>query len=892
MNLAEIEQHVADLDVDQGFDLIYDLLRAYGLPKASIGRLRSGTHDRSGRVDERLWKGKVYYRFVQGGGDLHELIDAAKSDPRIVKERPRFLIVRDSVHLLAVDTKTAATLDTPLSDLPSHAAFFLPWAGIEKTQLENLNYADVKAAEKMARLYDEIIKGNEITTEEAVHSLNVFFSRLLFCFFAEDTGVFERGQFTNAVASMTTADGEDVHRFLDDLFRVLNTPLSARNDLPGHFRDFGYVNGNLFNQRGSSPTFSTKARRIMLECGTLDWSQINPDIFGSMIQAVVHPSQREGLGMHYTSVENIMKVIRPLFLDDLHEAYEAAADSPIKLQRLLERISGIKVFDPACGSGNFLVIAYKELRRLEHRTLQRISEIDPRKRGLFKLSGLRLENYFGIEIDDFACEIATLSLWLAKHQMNLEFFDLFGKAISLIPLKETGSVVCGNATRVDWETVCPKAGDGEVYVLGNPPYLGSSMQNEEQKADFVNFFGTTNYPKNLDYISLWFLKGARYISDGRADLGFVSTNSVCQGDHVGLMWPFILDAGARISFAHTSFLWSNQAKGKAGVTCVVIGLSARTKKIRSLYSDGQKREVENINPYLTATHRNTIVTRRSVSICGLPEMLMGNKPTDGGHLILSGAEVAVLLNESPEAKKFVRRFLSGDDFLNGKVRYCFWIDDDDAEEAAAVDFVNRRMALVTRARKAGSTTAQAMADRPHRFLQRPHRSAPAIAVPAVSSERRQYIPLGFLDDQTVVSNKIYVAYGAEAWVFSLLQSRMHMVWAAAVAGRLESRYSYSNTLVYNTFPVPDLSDSNMQALVAGAFEVLDAREQFVGRTLAELYDPDKMPEALRRAHRRLDQTVDLLYRKREFAADEERLELLFEMYEDLITKKDGALPLA
>ncbi len=437
MNLTDIESRVAGVDTDQGFDLIFALLAAYGFPRASIARLRSGGLNRATRRDECLWRAKVWYRFVEAAEDVHDVIDTGAANPNIVKLDPRFLVVRSRDRLLGLDMRTRATLDVPLVELARHFEFFLPWAGIEKAQLETINFADVKAAEKMARLYDEVIKQNHVTGGAAVHRLNVFFSRLLFCFFAEDTGVFEVSEFTNAIASLTAASGEDTNTFLDELFVVLNTEPTARAGVPKRFEGFGYVNGNLFNQTAPSPVFSAKARRIVLECGTLDWSRINPDIFGSMIQAVVQPGDRESLGMHYTSVENILKVIRPLFLDDLHEHFETA-NTVGKLERLLERISAIKVFDPACGSGNFLVIAYKELRRLEHRILERIVDLEPAKRTLFSLSRISLENFYGIEIDDFAHEIAILSLWLAKHQMNVEFRERFGVEIALIPLRRAG----------------------------------------------------------------------------------------------------------------------------------------------------------------------------------------------------------------------------------------------------------------------------------------------------------------------------------------------------------------------------------------------------------------------------------------------------------------------
>jgi type I restriction-modification system DNA methylase subunit len=885
MNLAEIEQNVADLDVSKGFDLIHDLLRAYGIPKASISRLKKGTHDRAKIDNEHLWKGKLYYRFVDDGSDLYSLIDDAKNEERVTRERPRFLIVRDIKRLLAIDTKTETTLDIELSQLVENTDFFLPWAGIEKTQLETLNYADIKAAAKMAKLYDEIIKHNSITTESDVHHLNVFFSRLLFCFFAEDTGVFEKRSFTDSIASLTAASGEDTGPFLDRLFKVLNTKESERQDVPAYFKGFGYVNGKLFDQKVPSPKFSAKARKIILECGTLDWSQINPDIFGSMIQAVVHPSQREGLGMHYTSVENIMKVIRPLFLDELEGVFEEAIDSVRKLERLAERLAAIKVFDPACGSGNFLVIAYKELRKLEHRILQRLADLqvgDRTKAYLFKESKVKLENFYGIEIDDFAHEIAILSLWLAKHQMNVEFKELFGFDIPLIPLRDTGNIARGNATRLDWEDVCPKTPDSEIYVLGNPPYLGSSMQSLDNKHDFVRFFGSPRYPKNLDYISLWFLKGAQYIADSRAELAFVSTNSVCQGDHAGLMWPPILEKGLHISFAHTSFPWSNLAKGKAGVICVIVGISGRPRTTRMLYSGQNRQEVVNVNPYLAATLRNTIVTKEPKSLFGLPPMVRGNQPTDGGFLNMTPTERNQLLSSNPSSEEFIRPYVGAEELLNGITRYCLWIADADAQRAASIPLISERLERVKAFRLRSSTTAQSMANQPHRFLQRPYRQAPQIIVPMVSSERREYIPMDFLSPPTIVSNLANAIYGAEPWVLGLIQSRMHMVWVRTVAGRLKSDIRYSSVLCYNTFPVPALIAASKANLARLALEVIGAREHFPDRTLAQLYNPVEMPPILRRAHGRLDEAVDQLYQNRGFDSDDERLELLFEMYEEAV----------
>ncbi len=879
MNLKEIEERVAAVGAAEESEFLFELLRAYGLPTASVTRLRNGSYNKARNDNEVLWRDKVFYRYVDGREDIHALIDAARSDESISKQRPRFLIVRNREQIVAVDTRTSDTLDTRLTDLPGYSAFFLPWAGIEKTQIENLNLADIKAAEKMAKLYDEIVKRNAVETEDQIHELNVFFSRLLFCFFAEDTGVFEKGSFTNAIGSLSLKGGEDVHELLDQIFDILNTKPGERIGFPSHLQAFGYVNGKLFERHSSAPTFSAKARSIVLECGSLDWSQINPDIFGSMMQAVVQPGQRESLGIHYTSVENIMKVIRPLFLDELQSSFDAA-DTKAKLTRLHNRISAIKCFDPACGSGNFLVIAYKELRKLEHRILKRLQEIDPRvPLTLFQDSKIKLENFYGIEIDDFAHEIAILSLWLAKHQMNVEFKGLFGADIQLIPLRDTGNITCANATRVDWNDVCPAQDGGELYLLSNPPYLGSSMQSDDQKDDFVRFFGTTRYPRNLDYISLWLMKGARFVGESDATLGFVATSSVSQGDHVALMWPTILEAGAAVSFAHGPFKWSNQARGNAGVTCVVIGLSAHPPAQRRLFSAQQVRLVTNINPYLKPSHRNTIVRATGDSLFELPEMVRGSQPTDGGHLLLSADEVAQLTQTYPEARQFARRYMGASELLNGQVRFCLWIRDSDAGAAGAIPPIAERLSRVTAFRLAGSTTAQAMADRPYRFMQRPHKDSACVVVPLHSSESRAYVPIGLTDSSTVVSNACSAVYDAEPWVLSLVTSKMHNVWVRTVAGTLESRIRYSVGLCYNTFPVPPLSDKSRELLTDRAFDVLAARERHSDKTLAQLYDPEKMPDDLREAHQFLDAAVDQLYRKRPFQSDDERLELLFDMYE-------------
>lgn len=881
MTLREIEERVAALEALEGDEFLFELLRAYGISKASITRLRTGSYNRSEQEGEYLWKDKVYFRSLDcPDEELYSLVDTAKTEERVRRERPRFVIARNRSKLVAGDLKTGDALDIEVEELQNHAAFFLPWARIEKTQIENQNLADVKAAEKMAKLYDEIVKYNTVETEEQIHELNVFFSRLLFCFFAEDTGVFEKSSFTNAVGSLSREDGKDLPELLDRLFDVLNTEERKRIGYPSHLLGFGFVNGKLFERHSSAPRFTAKARALVLECGTLDWSQINPDIFGSMMQAVVHPGQRESLGMHYTSVENIMKVIRPLFLDELQAAFDAA-DTKAKLTRLHDRIASIKCFDPACGSGNFLVIAYKEMRKLEHRILKRFQEVDPRAPlTLFQDSKIKLDNFYGIEIDDFAHEIAILSLWLAKHQMNVEFKEQFGADIQLIPLRDTGNVVAANATRVDWDSVCPADKDDEVYLFGNPPYQGAKLQKPDKKLDFEAYFGTPRYPRNLDYISLWFLKGAEFVRKVGGALGFVSTNSICQGDHVALLWPRVLTDGIEIYFAHQPFQWRNQAKGKAGVTCVIVGLSVNPGGQRRLYSAEGIHTVSHINAYLRPSARDTIVYGLTSPLSSqMPEIGQGSRPNDGGHLVFSPPERDALIRSEPSLAPFFKRYMGTKEFLNGVERYCLWIPDGSATQVAAVPGMKERFDQVRKFRLKSGQSAQSVADFPFRFDFRVHRDGTAIIVPSVSSEKREYIPVGFLDGGTVISNLAYAIYGAEPWVFALISSRMHTAWVRAIAGGLDSRIRYSAKLCYNAFPVPPLSTGARTLLAERALDVLQAREMYPERSIADLYNPAKMPDALREAHQFLDAAVDQGYRKRPFQSDDERLELLFDMYE-------------
>lgn len=882
LNLKAVEERVAPLGGRESYDreFIFDLLLAYGKPQANVTRLRNGSLSvADDNTTEVAQKNVVYFK--ETTGDPLAVIDELKTSPRVVRYRTRFVIVTDYRELLAVDTKTGENLMIPIRDIDQHFTFFLPWAGMEKAQYVTETHADVKAAERMGKLFDELLVANPGLLEQphGRHALNIFFTRLLFCFFAEDTGIFTENQFTNAVGSHTQPDGSDLADFLADLFTALDTEDSAEK--PRHLAGFPYVNGQLFtmNPDHAVPAFTKRARDLLIESGTLIWREINPDIFGSMFQAVVNPDERSDLGQHYTSVPNILKTIEPLFLDGIREQFDTGFDSVRKLEALLERISAIKVFDPACGSGNFLVIAYKELRKLEHAILERLADLDPKHQVLFAESKISIENFYGVELADFATEIAILSLWIAKHQMNTEFKEKFNISIPLIPLKETGRIRQGNATRIDWNDICPNHG-GEIYLIGNPPYKGGKSQNKEMKGDYPFVFGNRPYSKDLDYIALWFVKGANYIEGTRAELAFVTTNSVAQGEHVGLMFPMIFAKGLEIGYAYTSFKWENNAKRNAGVTVVVINLRAERPGQKYIYTDGLEVEARNINGYL-ADAPSVFIYRRSPALSAqLPRMVLGSMPKDGGHLILDANERDRALAEDMAADRYLKRYVGSAEFINDIPRYCVWVADREVADAQQISPIAKRLSAVAAWRRdRDEAGVKEFAVYPNRFKQIAYKPTESIVVPRVSSERRDYVPIGYLDDHAVISDAANGIYDAEPWLFSLLTSQIHMAWLGAVGGRMKTDYRYGAYIVYNNFPVPPLSDAIKEELTLAALRVLDVREYHCEKTLAELYDPDLMPNDLRAAHTEVDALVDSIYSKRGYEADEQRLSDLFSMYE-------------
>lgn len=893
MNIVQIEENVKQIihkiaqDELNKQDFIYELLLAYGHRSQSIGRVRNGERNLDEDKENTVfWKRQIYFKIAKQH-DLHGLIDQMKNEKRTESNKIRFLIVTDFKTLLAVDTKTQDTLDVPFSDLAKKFDFFLPWAGMEKAVYQGENPADVKAAEKLAKLFDEIKADNfdedDLNNKENLHQLNIFLSRLLFCYFAEDTEIFKDKQFTSAI-SKSNEDGSDLSVLIGRLFKVLNqSPEDRETDLPDYLADFPYVNGGLFKDDIQVPKFTRKSRRILIECGAeLDWSDINPDIFGSMFQAVVHTEQRSTMGQHYTSVPNIMKVIEPLFLNDLYEELEKNQDSVNKLLKLQQRLGQLKIFDPACGSGNFLIIAYKELRKFEMEILKRIQELELEKTGQFSkpFSVIQVSQFYGIEIDDFAHEIAILSLWLTEHQMNIVFKDEFGESKALLPLRNSGNIVQGNSLKINWKSVCNNA-DSEVYILSNPPYMGFKMQDKNQKQDMERIFNEVSNYKFLDYIACWFMLASDYINEN-CKVGFVSTNSICQGVQVELLWPEIYKRSVDIFFAHQSFKWSNNARSNAGVTCIIIGLQHKDViKTKTLINNLSKSVVKNINSYLIDSS-NVIVAKRRVPLSKLPKISDGSGALDGGNLILSTEEKAQLILADERVKPFVRSYTGSNEFINGIERYCLWIEDNELEQALTIPLLKERIDAVKKFRSNAGTRAQTAISRPHKFawINKPKQSQ--IIIPTVSSERREYIPMGFSDVSVIVSNSASIVHDPEPYVFALLQSKMHMVWVKTIAGKLEERIRYTSAICYNTFPVPKLMKASIFKLNESAFKILAVRESYSNLSLAQLYDPEKMPFDLKQAHKENDLLVEKLYKSSEFKTDEERLERLFHYYETML----------
>jgi len=913
MNAVEIEEAISAL-AELPFDaeeFPFAFLLAFGNKATTIKRLRTGSSNKSDQGGV-LQTNNIHLK-VCGAGEITTTLAQLKASPATTKAKAKFVLATDGTDLEAEDLTTGETIACAYTDFPDHFGFFLPLAGISTVKQIRESAFDIKATGRLNRLYVELLKDNpEWGTAARRHDMNHFMARLIFCFFAEDTDIFtEPDQFTGTIERMSEKDSSNTHEVISELFRAMNTKADDRTaaGIARWANVFPYVNGGLFSGGTDVPRFSKIARSYLIHIGSLDWTKINPDIFGSMIQAVADDEERGALGMHYTSVPNILKVLKPLFLDDLREKLEEAGDNPRKLLNLRGRMAKIRVFDPACGSGNFLVIAYKEMRALEY-------EINKRRGEPLRRTDIPLTNYRGIELRDFSAEIARLALIIAEYQCDVTYRGQKEALAEFLPLDAQNWITCGNALRLDWLSVCPPTGTGvkfqaddlfmspldqaqidfaneggETYICGNPPYLGSTWQSTEQKEDLQRIFdGRTKSWKSLDYVAGWFMKAADYGLHTPTVSAFVSTNSICQGQQVPILWPLIFKTGHEIAFAHTSFKWANLASHNAGVTVAIVAISNNAGPIRKLFTladDGGAvvKEADNINAYLV-TAPNVIVTKSSQPVGTVHPMTKGNQPTDGGHLLLSPDELVSLGLEKDEQDQFIRRIYGSAEFIRGQERYCLWIKGHHLSAAMSIKPIRERIESVRAMRL--ESTKQATVDAaqtPHKFGElRQSGSEKVIVVPSVSSESRDYLPCGYSAPGTIVSNLAFALYDAPLWNMALIASRLHLVWIATVCGQLETRIRYSNTLGWNTFPVPKLTEKNRADLTAAAEGILLAREAHFPATIADLYAPEKMPANLRAAHDHNDKVLERIYIGRRFRNDTERLEKLFEMYTRMTTK--------
>lgn len=902
LNAVEIEQAITDL-AEQPFDRAafpYAFLEAFGNKETTLKRLRTGASNKSD-LGGVLQTNNIHI-LTCDVGQVPATLKALKESPATARAKAKFILATDGVDLEAEDLAGGETVACAYKDFPDHFGFFLPLAGITTVREIAENAFDIRATSRLNRLYVQLLKDNpEWGTAARRPDMNHFMARLIFCFFAEDTDIFTgKRLFTDTVAKMSAGDSSNTHEVISTLFRAMSATNEERDaaSLPRWSRDFPYVNGGLFSGSMDVPRFSKIARSYLLNIGSLDWTQINPDIFGSMIQAIAEDEERGALGMHYTSVPNILKVLNPLFLDDLRAKLAEAGDNSRTLLNLRKRMARIRVFDPACGSGNFLVIAYKEMRAIEAEINRRRGEPDLR-------SEIPLTNFRGIEIRHFPAEIARLALVIAEYQCDVIYR---GKKLALaqfLPLRADNWITHGNALRLDWVGLCRPTGTGvklvgddlfatpldqaqidfeneggETYICSNPPYKGSKWQTAEQKSDLANAWAKhSRLSKTTDFVTGWIARYFDY-ADAVPDAvaAFVATNSVCQGQQASEIWPTASARGVEIRFAHLPFKWSNLASHNAGVTVVIVGLGSRSAKPKKLFEGELVRECDLIGPYLVPNMPH-VVEKLTKPIGPQSQMLFGNMPRDGGHFFLTSEEATELRGRA-SAQRFVRRFVGSDELIGGRLRHCLWIDDADAGRALADPFVARRLDLVAQNRgQSQAPSTRSFAEKPHRFVQIAGRAkGAAVVVPRVSSEHRDFLPVDYLTSDYIVGDRNFALYDAPLWNMALIGSRLHWVWVATVCVRLEMRFSYSNTLGWNTFPVPTLTEKNKADLTRCAEDILLAREHHFPATIADLYDPNAMPDDLRQAHERNDEVLERIYIGRRFKNDTERLEKLFDLY--------------
>ena len=907
LNQAKIIKALEKMVAAPNKDCIFSFLSAYGIPNATIKRLQMGDPQRNlAKIPGDIALSRqIYFHPVTDGSSLEQAFEDIFALSMIEQQKIRFILVTDYTTVIAYDRTVKDQTTFDYSDFKTNYEFFLPLTGLyEKAIAYSEHPADTKACEKMGRLYDHIQIINQYENHDEKHTLNVFLTRLLFCFFAEDTGIFpEQNQMVKALKSVTQEDGSDVAEFFEKLFAVLDLPGDApeRAAFSATFQSFPYVNGGLFKEKTVIPTFDAKARRLLLDCGFLTWSDISPVIFGSMFQSIMDPDKRRSLGAHYTSEKNILKVVRPLFLDGLHEEFQKILDLKKGKKKALEdfhaKIASLGFLDPACGCGNFLIVSYRELRELELQVLLAIkaeTKGDTRFlaldiRPLIKVS---ISQFYGIELEEFPVEVARVSMWLMEHVMNLKVGKTFGQVISSIPLQHSATIVCANALIIDWKDVV--APEKLNYIMGNPPFCGGKLMSTSQRKDMESVFGKIRLLNSIDYVTAWYKKSAIYIKGTDIQVSFVSSNSICQGQQASLFWKNIEKDNIKINFAYTTFKWNNESSGNAAVFCIIICFSIKDNANKFLFTQNNEKDeitrkkVLKINNYLIE-EENIFIDKTQNPLCNTKKCYFGNMPNDGGNFLITEKVRNQMTLMYPSSEKLIKRYIGAEDFLNGgEKRYCLWLKDVNKEEWIHIEPIRSRVEAVAKFRQA--STAKPTRDKaktPELFFFIPESGKQYLLIPRHSSEKRKYIPIGFLKSDTIASDANLIVSDASLYDFAILTSAMHMAWMRTVCGRLEMRYRYSASIVYNTFPWPTVSEEQKKAVSELADMVLNIRNMYPDKTLAEMYDPDKMPEPLAEAHHNLDVAVDSLYRNTPFESDEELLQLLFKLYEKLVAAKNA-----
>lgn len=850
-----------------------------------IKRRADGGRTATGYID-LFWRGVLLVEHKSRGRDLDraytQAIDYFPGIPE--RDLPRYVLVSDFAWLRLYDLDAGEHWEFPLADLHKQVRLFGFIAGYQTRAPRPQDPVNFKAAERMGRLHDHLKAAGY-----AGHPLEVLLVRVLFCLFADDTGLFQPAQaFREWLESDTAADGRDLGPRLSELFQILNTPPERRqNNLDERLAAFPYVNGKLFEEMLPIPSFSTAMRTELLDACALDWGVISPAIFGGLFQSIMDPKARRNLGAHYTSETNILKLIEPLFLDDLHREFAAAKGNANKLIELQKKLRTLTLFDPACGCGNFLVVAYRELRLLELEILRIVRDTQQRFLDIFSLVQVNVDQCAGIEIEEFPAQIAQVALWLTDHQMNQRVSEEFGQYYARLPLTTSARIVHGNALTLDWETVVPH--ERVSFILGNPPFVGSKMMSSQQREELLAVMPGVKGAGVLDFVTAWYRKAADFMQGTPIRAAFVSTSSITQGEQPGILWPQLWALGVKIHFAHRTFKWNNEGRGKAAVHCVIIGFGLNEPARRMLFDyekidgDAHAAEVRNINPYLVDAG-DIVLPNRSRPICAVPEIGIGNKPIDGGHYLFTTEEKTVFIDGEPSAAPWFRRWVGAEEFLNGSERWCLWLGDCPPDQLRRMPEVMQRVEAVRQFRLSSkSAPTRTLASTPTSFHVENMPGSSYLVLPEVTSERRSFIPMGFLGPDTLCSNLVKIARNATLYHFGILQSTMHMAWVRAVCGRLESRYRYSAGIVYNNFPWSDTpNDKQREAIEAAAQGVIDVRGQFPQSTLADLYDPLSMPPELVRAHHVLDRAVDATYGFKG-KTDAERVAFLFERYQRLTT---------